>query len=155
MMKMFFALAMTAVFSTTGYSQDKNLLETLKQSANYSTFAGLVETAGLQSLLTGTDKYTIFAPTNDAFEKVPAADLAALKKDPAALKKMIQYHIITSAIPSDQLLRLKTARTIEGARVEFMMKGGKSSVQEAEITQPNLKASNGIIHGVNAVLKLK
>lgn len=155
MRKTFFVAILSLFVATTGTAQDKSLLGTLKGHSDYSTFVSLLESSGLSSDLDGSTKYTVFAPSNAAFAKVPAANLEAIKKDPAALKKMLQYHIILNSIPANQLLRLKTARTIEGTRVEFMMKGGKSSVQDAEITQPDIKASNGVIHGVNSVLKLK
>lgn len=155
MLKFFTAFAMAVLVSTTAYGQDKNIIETLKSSGDYSTFVELLESAGLTSTLTGSSKYTVFAPTNAAFNAMPADKLKALKDDPAELKKVLQYHIINSAIPANQLLRLKTARTLSGARVEFMMQGGKSSVQDAEIVKTDIQASNGVIHSVDAVLQTK
>ncbi len=129
-----------------------NLVNTLRKSANYKTMAQLLELAGLGPTFTGSAQFTVFAPTDAAFAELPKATMDGLKADTAALKKVLLYHVVNSAVPSNQVLKLKTARTLQGARIEFSMKDGKLYVNDATVIQPDIKASNGVIHGISKVL---
>jgi uncharacterized surface protein with fasciclin (FAS1) repeats len=129
-----------------------NLIATLKGAANYKTLVQLLDLAGLTKTLEGSAQFTVLAPTDAAFAELSTEKLNALKADTAELKKVLLYHVINSSISANQVLKLKTARTLQGPRVEFMMKDGQLTVNNAAVVQPDIKASNGVIHGINKVL---
>ncbi len=135
--------------------QAGNVIAELKKAGSFGTLLQLLDAAGLTATFQGTAQYTLFAPTDAAFAALPAEKLSALKNDTALLKKVLQYHVVSSTIPSSQLLKLKTARTLQSERVEFAMKDGKMTVQGATVVEADIKASNGVIHGIDAVLMPK
>lgn len=136
-------------------AQSENLIAALKKAGSFGTLLQLLDAAGLTATFQGTAQYTFFAPTDAAFAALPAEKLSALKSDTELLKKVLQYHVVSSTVPSNQLLKLKTARTLQSERVEFAMKDGKMTVQGATIVEADIKASNGVIHGIDTVLMPK
>jgi len=98
-------------------------------------------------------RYTVFAPTNAAFNKVPKATLTALGKDKAKLKKVLLYHVVAGRVPASKVVKLKSAKTVEGSRVKIKVKSGRVYLNSTRrVTKTNIKASNGIIHVINKVL---
>jgi uncharacterized surface protein with fasciclin (FAS1) repeats len=130
----------------------KNLVETAAGAPQFSTLVSLVKKAGLVSTLSGRQDYTVFAPTNAAFAKVPRRTLTALANDRAKLKAVLLYHVVRGKVPASKVVRLDSARTVNGARVEIHVRRGKVYVNDARVTQPDIKASNGIVHQINRVL---
>jgi uncharacterized surface protein with fasciclin (FAS1) repeats len=118
----------------------------------FSTLVKLVKSAGLASTLS-KGSYTVFAPTNAAFAKVPKATLNALAKDKAKLKAVLLYHVVKGRVPASKVVGLKSAKTLEGASVKIAVKGGKVYLNgSTQVTKTDVKASNGIIHVINRVL---
>ncbi|MFL5818101.1 MAG: fasciclin domain-containing protein [Conexibacter sp.] len=130
----------------------KNLVETAAGAPQFSTLVSLVKKAGLVSTLSGRTKYTVFAPTNAAFAKVPKRTLNALAKDRAQLKAVLLYHVVKGRVPASKVVRLTSARTVNGASVTIKVRNGKVFVNNARVTKPDIKASNGIVHQINRVL---
>jgi uncharacterized surface protein with fasciclin (FAS1) repeats len=130
----------------------KNLAETAAGAPQFSTLVSLVKQAGLVSTLSGRTKHTVFAPTNAAFAKVPKRTLNALAKDKAQLKAVLLYHVVKGKVPASKVVRLDSARTVNGASVEIDVRRGKVYVNDARVTKPDIKASNGIVHQINRVL---
>lgn len=130
----------------------KNLVETAAGAPQFSTLVSLVRQAGLVSTLSGRAKYTVFAPTNAAFAKVPRRTLAALGRDRALLKSVLLYHVVRGSVPASRVVRLDAARTVNGASVSIDVRRGKVYVNDARVTQPDIRASNGIVHQINRVL---
>lgn len=130
----------------------KNLVETAAGAPQFSTLVSLVKKAGLVSTLSGRQSYTVFAPTNAAFAKVPRRTLNALANDRAKLKAVLLYHVVKGKVPASKVVRLDSARTVNGASVEIDVRRGKVYVNDARVTQPDIKASNGIVHQINRVL---
>ena len=94
----------------------------------------------------------MFAPTDAAFAKVPKATLAALGKDKAKLKAVLLYHVVKGKVAAAQVVKLKSAKTLEGASLSIRVAGGKVYVGGAQVTKPDVMASNGVIHVINKVL---
>jgi uncharacterized surface protein with fasciclin (FAS1) repeats len=118
----------------------------------FSTLVKLVKSAGLASTLS-KGSYTVFAPTDAAFAKVPKATLDALGKDKAKLKEVLLYHVVKGRVPASKVVKLKSAKTVEGASVKIAVKGGKVYLNgSTRVTKADVKASNGIIHVINRVL---
>jgi uncharacterized surface protein with fasciclin (FAS1) repeats len=105
--------------------------------------------------LQGKGPYTVFAPTDAAFAKVPKATLAKLGKDKALLKSVLLYHVVSGKVPASTVVTLngKTAKTVNGAPVKVAIKGGKVYLNgSTQVTKTDIMASNGVIHVVNKVL---
>ncbi|HST69251.1 MAG TPA: fasciclin domain-containing protein [Solirubrobacterales bacterium] len=130
----------------------KNIVETAAGAPQFSTLVSLVKKAGLVGVLSGKTNYTVFAPTNAAFNKVPKKTLNELAADKAMLKKVLLYHVLPGKVPAAKVLKMKSATTAEGSKVEFSVRGKNAFVNDAKITKTDIRCSNGIIHSINAVL---
>ena len=118
----------------------------------FSTLVKLVKSAGLAATLS-KGSYTVFAPTNAAFAKVPKKTLTALGKDKALLKSVLLYHVVNGRVPASKVVKLKSAKTVNGASVKIAVKNGKVYLNgSTRVTKTDIKASNGIIHVINKVL---
>lgn len=145
-----FAAPLSAAAASAAGS--KNIVQVAAGNKQFSTLVTLVKQAGLVKALSGKSKLTLFAPTNAAFAKVPKATLAKLAKDKRLLVKVLEYHVLPGVIPASKVLKLHSAKTIEGARVHFSVRDGRAYVNNAQIIKTNIPASNGLIHVINAVL---
>jgi uncharacterized surface protein with fasciclin (FAS1) repeats len=130
----------------------KDIVETAAASPQFSTLVSLVKKAGLVGTLSGTKNYTVFAPTNAAFAKVPKKTLNELAADKAMLRKVLLYHVLPGKVPASQVLKKKSATTAEGSKVTFSVRGMNAFVNEAKIVKTDIRCSNGIVHAINAVL---
>jgi uncharacterized surface protein with fasciclin (FAS1) repeats len=137
---------------TASAAPSKNIVETAAGAPQFSTLVSLVKKAGLVGTLSGKTKYTVFAPTNAAFAKVPKKTLNALLDDKALLRKVLLYHVLPGSVPAAKVLKTKSAQTAEGADVEFSVRGKNAFVNESKILTTDIRCSNGIVHAINAVL---
>ena len=144
------ALAVPA--SAASAAGGKNIVETAAGNPQFSTLVSLVEKAGLAETLSGKGPYTVFAPTNAAFAKVPKKTLNMLASNKAMLKKVLLYHVIPGRLPASKVVKMKSATTAEGAKVQFSVRGKSAFVNESKIAKTDINCSNGIIHVINAVL---
>lgn len=119
---------------------------------NFSTLLSAVQAAGLTATLNGAGPYTVFAPTNAAFAKVPAADLQALLNNPAQLRALLLYHVVPGRVTSTQVATLSSAKTVNGANVRVSASGGMVMINDSTVTQADISASNGVIHVIDTVL---
>lgn len=129
-----------------------DVVETALKAGNFKSLAAALEAAGLVSTLQGKGPFTVFAPTDAAFAKLPKADLEALLKDKAKLTKVLTYHVVPGRVFSDQAIAAKSAATVEGSKVEITTKGGKAYVNGAQITATDINAKNGVIHVIDTVI---
>jgi uncharacterized surface protein with fasciclin (FAS1) repeats len=141
-----------AIAPSAAVAQEGNLVQTAQSAGSFKTLVKLVKQAGLAETLSGDDQLTVLAPTDKAFAKVPKATLRALGKDPELLRRVLLYHVIPGAVPSSDIVELKSARTAEGASVRIRVRGGKVYVDKARVTRTDVQASNGVIHVINRVL---
>ena len=130
----------------------KNIVQTAVAAGQFKTLVSLVKAAGLAGALSGSGRLTVFAPTDAAFAKVPKATLAALAKDKAKLKAVLLYHVVKGKVTAGQVVKLKSAKTLEGASLSIRVAGGKVYINGARVTTPDVMASNGVIHVINKVL---
>lgn len=130
----------------------KNIVETAAGSKQFSTLVSLVKKAGLVGTLSGKGPYTVFAPTNAAFAKVPKKTLTELGENKSMLRKVLLYHVLPGKVPASKVVTLESAKTAEGASVQFSVRGKSAFVNESKIIKTDIGCSNGIIHVINAVL---
>ena len=148
------AAAATAGRTTTTSSAmgEKNLVQTAVAAGQFKTLASLLTKAGLATTLEGNGPFTVFAPTDAAFAKVPKATLAALGKNRAKLRAVLLYHVVKGKVTAAQAMRLHSAKTLEGEPVSIRVSGGKVIVGGATVIKANVMATNGVIHVINKVL---
>lgn len=151
-------LAVSAVLAVAAPSsvqaQEKDIVETAVAAGSFKTLAKLLTDAGLIETLKGPGPFTVFAPTDDAFAKVPAATLEALSKDKAKLKNVLLYHVVAGKVPAAEALKLagKGAKTVEGSEAKISVMGGTPMINNAHIIKTDIMAKNGIIHVIDAVM---
>lgn len=147
------AIGASASASTTSrLGGDKNIVETAVAAGQFKTLASLLTKAGLAGTLQGKGPFTVFAPTDAAFAKVPKATLAGLAKNKAKLRAVLLYHVVKGKVTAAQAMRLRSAKTLNGKSLAIRVNGGKVLVGGATVTKADVNASNGIIHVINTVL---
>jgi uncharacterized surface protein with fasciclin (FAS1) repeats len=146
------AIAVLAVPTAANAAPSKNIVETAAGAPQFSTLVSLVERAGLVKALSGKKKLTVFAPTNAAFDKAPKKTLNALLEDKRLLRSVLLYHVVAGKVPAKQVVKRKGAKTLTGERVRFRVKGKRVYVNDARVIAPDIRASNGIVHGISRVL---
>ena len=145
------AMIVLPVGSATA-APSKNIVETAAGSPQFSTLVSLVKKAGLVGTLSGKTNYTVFAPTNAAFNKVPKKTLNELASNKAMLRKVLLYHVLPGKVPAAKVLKTKSAKTAKGSKVTFSVRGKTAFVNDAKITKTDIRCSNGIVHAINGVL---
>jgi len=144
--------ALALPVSSASAVASKNIVETASANPKFSTLVSLVKKAGLVGVLSGKTNYTVFAPTNAAFAKVPKKTLNELASNKAMLKKVLLYHVLPGKVPASKVLKTKSAKTAEGSKVTFSVRGKSAFVNDAKIIQTDIRCSNGIIHAIDGVL---
>src|SRR5690242_14647606 len=130
----------------------KNIVQTAIGAGQFKTLASLLTKAGLAGTLQGKGPFTVFAPTDAAFAKVPQATLASLAKNKTKLRAVLLYHVVKGKVTAAQAMKLHSAKTLEGKSLTIRVSGGKVIVGGATVVKANVKASNGVIHVINKVL---
>jgi uncharacterized surface protein with fasciclin (FAS1) repeats len=132
----------------------KDLVATAQSAGQFKTLTSLLKKAGLAGTLK-KGSYTVFAPTDAAFKKVPKATLDAVAADPALLKKVLLYHVVKGKVPAKTVVTLngKSVKTVAGAPVKISIRSGKVFLNgSTRVVTPDVMASNGIIHVIDKVL---
>src|SRR5689334_19743280 len=152
MMKKFW-LAASFLLSCTA-AQAADIVDTAKSAGNFTTLVKAVEAAGLTDTLKGAGPFTVFAPTDEAFAKVPKAKLDALLKDKAALTKVLTYHVVPGKVMAADV-KPGMVKSVEGDSLKLGMKSGKVRVDKATVVMADVAADNGVIHAIDTVLMPK
>jgi transforming growth factor-beta-induced protein len=144
--------AFASASSASRSTGDQNIVQTAIAAGQFKTLASLLTKAGLVDTLSTGGPFTVFAPTDAAFAKVPKATLAALAKHPAQLKSVLLYHVVPGSVTAADVVKLDTAKTLNGSSVLIKVNKGGVFVNQAKVTMPDVMASNGVIHVINKVL---
>ena len=120
----------------------------------FTTLVAAVKAAGLVDTLKGPGPFTVFAPTDEAFAKLPAGTLESLLKpeNKAKLQKILTYHVVAGKVMAVDVMKLSSAKTVEGENVAINVKNGGVMVNNAHVTKTDIIASNGVIHVIDTVL---
>jgi uncharacterized surface protein with fasciclin (FAS1) repeats len=148
------AVAATGVASPAlgGATHEKNIVDTAVAAGNFKTLTKLVQRAGLAETLAGKGPYTVFAPTDAAFAKLPKRKLNALKRNRAKLKAVLLYHVAAGRLTASDVTKRSAVKTLNGKKVHVRVRGSKVYVGRARVVTPDVMASNGVIHVINRVL---
>lgn len=127
------------------------IADTAARAPQLSTLAKLINDAGLADTLRGPGPYTVFAPSNEAFKAVPPKTLDELTKDKDLLKSVLTFHVLPANVPAAEV-KTGSAKTVQGANVALSRAGTFVTVEDAVVTQADVKASNGVVHVIDRVL---
>ena len=130
----------------------KSIVDIASETEDFSTLVTAVTEAGLVETLSSEGPFTVFAPTNAAFDKLPAGTLDAVLADKEKLASILTYHVVEGAVTSDKVVEMDSALTVQGQSVKISMKDGDVYVNDAKIVTVDIKASNGVIHVIDTVL---
>ncbi|MBD2513918.1 fasciclin domain-containing protein [Nostoc sp.] len=128
-----------------------NIIDTATNNGSFKTLVAAIEAAGLVDTLKGDGPFTVFAPTDAAFNKLPAGTVDALLKDIPKLKKILTYHVVSGKVLAADVAKLKTAKTVEGSDVKIDASNGVK-INDAKVATADVAADNGVIHVIDTVL---
>ncbi|MCM2255971.1 MAG: fasciclin domain-containing protein [Vicinamibacteria bacterium] len=160
--KSFVAAAVAAALAVPALAQApaapaaaaKDIVDTAVAAGSFKTLATALQAAGLVETLKGAGPFTVFAPTDEAFAKIPKADLDALLTDKAKLTAVLTYHVVAGKVMAADVVKLKEAKTVQGGSVKIDTTSGVK-VDDATVVKTDIATSNGVIHVIDAVLMPK
>jgi uncharacterized surface protein with fasciclin (FAS1) repeats len=138
---------------TANTTNARNLLQTAASQGQFGTFTKLVETAGMSETLNGEGPFTVFAPTDAAFAKLPQGKLESLSRpeNKAELVSILNYHVLKGLKSSADIGKWDSARTVNGGSAPITMAAGKVTIDGAQVVAADIASSNGVIHGIDKV----
>ncbi len=128
-----------------------NLVDVAVSAGTFETLVAAVQAAGLESTLAGPGPLTLFAPTDEAFAKLPEGTVAGLLEDKAQLTKILTYHVVAGKVTAADVQALSMATTVEGSDLTIDTSDGVK-INDARVTQADIEADNGLIHVIDTVL---
>jgi len=157
--RMMAAAAALLIVTTTPLARaqsmgSKDIVETAVAAGSFKTLTAALQAAGLVETLKGKGPFTVFAPTDEAFAKLPAGTVEMLLKpeNKANLTAILTYHVVAGEVMAKQVVTLESAKTVNGESVKISTMGGGVMVNNSKVTKADIKASNGVIHVIDTVL---
>lgn len=154
-MKIFtFGLALSLLMAVPAdeVQAQEDIVEVARAAGSFNTLLAAVEAAGLVDVLKGEGPFTVFAPTDEAFAKIPEADLNALLNDREALESVLLYHVVPGAVMASDVVEMSMAETANGASLTIAVKEDRVMVDDATVISTDIEASNGVIHVIDTVI---
>lgn len=150
-------MAFTMLLSVTTSalaSEKKDIVDTAVAAGNFKTLAAALQAAGLVDTLKGPGPFTVFAPTDDAFAKLPAGTVEELLKpeNKEKLVAILTYHVVPGRVMAKDVMKLNSAKTVNGKSVTIADRSGAVMVDNAKVVQADIAASNGVIHVIDSVI---
>ena len=149
MKKAFLATFLLLTSATFSFAAD--IVDTAVAAGSFKTLVSLIQKAGLVDTLKSAGPFTVFAPTDDAFKKLPAGTVDKLLADPEALKKILLYHVVAGKVMAADVVKMKSAKTVNGANVRIKTVGGVM-VNNAKVVKTDIVCTNGVIHVIDTVI---
>lgn len=137
-----------------GGAMKKDIVDTAASNSDFSTLVAAVKAAGLVDTLKGDGPFTVFAPTNDAFAKLPAGTVENLLKpeNKDQLVKILTYHVVAGEVYAKDVVKLNKAKTVQGDSIVINVSGGAVKADNANVVKTDIKTSNGVIHVIDQVI---
>ena len=129
----------------------KNLVDTAIDAGTFTKLVQAVQAAGLVEALSGPGPYTVFAPNDDAFAKLPAGTMESLLSDIPKLRDILMYHVLEGKFNASDVMKMTSAKTLQGQAVSINAKDGVQ-VNEATVIKPDIETDNGVIHVIDRVI---
>ena len=128
-----------------------DIVDTAVKAGSFTTLVAAVQAAGLVDTLKGAGPFTVFAPSDDAFAKLPTGTVDALLKEIPKLTKILTYHVVSGKVMAADVVKIKSAKTVEGSEVKIDASSGVK-INNATVTTPDVACDNGVIHIIDTVL---
>ncbi|HSA54441.1 MAG TPA: fasciclin domain-containing protein [Gemmatimonadaceae bacterium] len=144
--------APTAASAQSAGTPPKDIVETAVAAGSFKTLVAAVQAAGLAETLKGKGPFTVFAPTDEAFAKLPAGTLDALLKDKEKLAAVLTYHVVPGNVRAAQAMTLSSAKTVNGQALSIAVRNGSVMIDNAKVVKADIAASNGVIHVIDTVV---
>jgi uncharacterized surface protein with fasciclin (FAS1) repeats len=149
------ALAMWAAASgTTVKAESKDIVDTAVSAGSFKTLAKALQAADLVDTLKGAGPFTVFAPTDEAFAKLPAGTLESLLKpeNKAKLQRILTYHVVPGKVMAADVVKLGSAKAVSGDTLTITVRNGGVTIDQARVVKTDVAAANGVIHVIDAVI---
>ena len=151
-----FALILSVLMGVVPVSAaaNKDIVDTAIAAGSFTTLVSALQAAGLVDVLKGPGPFTVFAPTDDAFKKLPAGTVESLLKpeNKDKLRAILTYHVVSGDVTAAQAMKLSSAKTLNGAALKLSAQNGTLMVNDAVVVKADIAASNGVIHVIDTVL---
>ena len=149
--------ALVLSMGSTGRAQGKDIVDTAVGAGQFKTLAAALGAAGLVETLKGAGPFTVFAPTDAAFAKLPAGTVEMLLKpeNKAKLTAILTYHVVAGKVMAADVVKVTSAKTVQGGSVAVKVTGGKVTIDAANVVTTDIAASNGVINVIDTVLMPK
>ena len=137
-----------------GKSHKHDIVDTAVEAGSFKTLATALDAAGLVETLKGKGPFTVFAPTDEAFAKLPEGTVANLLKpeNKDKLVGILTYHVVAGKVMAADVVKLKKAETVQGSKVRIKVKDGKVKLNRANVVKTDIECTNGVIHVIDAVI---
>ena len=149
------AITLALIGAASGaQAQTKDIVDTAVAAGSFRTLAQALQAADLVSTLKGAGPFTVFAPTDEAFVKLPAGTLETLLKpeNKAKLRRILTYHVVSGRITAAEVVKMSSAKAVSGDALSIAVRGNAVSVSGAQVVKTDIAASNGVIHVVDTVM---
>ena len=135
-------------------AQEQDIVDTAVAAGSFKTLAKALQAAGLVDTLKGKGPFTVFAPTDEAFAKLPAGTLESLLKpeNKQKLTEILTYHVVAGKVTAAQAMKVNSAKTVNGKQLKISTSGGTVMVDDAKVGKADVMASNGVIHVIDSVI---
>ena len=153
-----FVIGMTAAVLMIGAAnveaQNRDIVDTAVAAGQFKTLAAALKAAGLVETLKGSGPFTVFAPTDEAFARLPKGTVEDLLKpeNKAKLTAILTYHVVAGKVMAADVVKVKEAKTVQGGSLKVTASGGTVKVDNAEVVKTDIAASNGVIHVIDSVV---
>ena len=137
--------------STYAGNYSKDIVDTAVSAGKFNTLVKAIKAGGLVETLKSDGPFTVFAPTDDAFAKLPAGTLQSLLKNTKKLKAILTFHVVAGKVMASDVVKLKSVKTVHGNTISISTKNGVK-VENAKVIATDIKASNGVIHIIDSVI---
>jgi uncharacterized surface protein with fasciclin (FAS1) repeats len=138
--------------ATTEAGPDKDIVDTAVEDGSFATLTQALAAAGLLETLKGSGPYTVFAPSDEAFDRLPPGTLQALLADKAKLTEVLTYHVVPGMVMATEVAKLSSAKTVLGRSVRITKLGEDVTIDNANVVKSDIAAANGVIHVIDAVI---
>jgi uncharacterized surface protein with fasciclin (FAS1) repeats len=143
-----FALAAVSVLTASA----GDIVDTAVSAGSFQTLVAAVKAAGLVDVLKGAGPFTVFAPSDEAFAKLPAGTVEGLLKNPEKLKKVLTYHVVAGKVMASDVAGMSSVKTVQGSEARITAEGGAVKIDAAKVIKADIVCDNGVIHVIDQVI---
>jgi len=139
-------------YSAMSQKAEKDIVDTAISAGQFNTLVKLVQEAELVDALRGEGPFTVFAPTDEAFAKLPKSQVDALLKDKQALRQVLLYHVVQGKVMSSDVVKIRSAKTLQGQDIRIRVRNNTVRINDAKVVKADIVCTNGVIHVIDKVI---